>query len=292
MLMPILSSFGKEKGYRINNGHNIILPDMYSGTKIALKYLKYYFRASGKKGHGIHSPFVFDFITQVLNDKTVYPEYKRVESLREKLLKDQSLLDVKDPGAGSGYEKADQKSVAAIARSAVRSKKYGQLLFRMARHFRPAVMLELGTSLGISASYLALGNPEGKLITVEGVPAIAEKAAIHFTDLGLQNIELLTGDFDIELPYIIGLNSSIDLIYLDGNHRKEPTLGYYTALLDSIHDVSVMVLDDIHWSKEMESAWSLIRSHPSVRCSVDLFFFGVLFFNTAFMEKQEFEIRY
>ena len=33
------------------------------------KYFNYYFNASNGKGHGVHSPFVYSFITSVLNSK-------------------------------------------------------------------------------------------------------------------------------------------------------------------------------------------------------------------------------
>ena len=36
---------------------------MYSSFQLALKYLRYWFTASNGKGHGVHSPFVFEFIT-------------------------------------------------------------------------------------------------------------------------------------------------------------------------------------------------------------------------------------
>ncbi|MGZ5218861.1 MAG: SAM-dependent methyltransferase, partial [Chitinophagaceae bacterium] len=69
---------------------------MYSPFKLAVKYLDYYLNASNSKGHGMHSPFVFEFITKVLNDKTDYPAYKLVENLRQQLVRDQTLLMVED----------------------------------------------------------------------------------------------------------------------------------------------------------------------------------------------------
>ena len=82
---------------------DIILLIMYSPVQLAFKYLHYYLTASNRKGHGMHSPFVFDFITKVLNDKTNYPAYQQVESLRTQLLKNETLLSVEDMGAGFGY---------------------------------------------------------------------------------------------------------------------------------------------------------------------------------------------
>ncbi|HEU4861550.1 MAG TPA: SAM-dependent methyltransferase, partial [Chitinophagaceae bacterium] len=93
--------------------------------------MRYYLAASNGKGHGMHSPFVFEFITKVLNDKTIYPEYKRVESLRHQLLNDHTVLEVEDFGAGSVIDKKTKRSISSIVKNAAEPRKFGQLLFRM-----------------------------------------------------------------------------------------------------------------------------------------------------------------
>src|SRR5262245_27886936 len=133
---------------------------MYSKSQLLLKYLQYYFVASNGKGHGTHSPFVFEFITKMMNDKTVYPEYAKVESLRDRLLKDDTILNVEDFGAGSTVSKTNQRQVSSIAKNAAKPKKFGQLLFRMVKFYQPLTILELGTSLGITTSYLSLAKPD------------------------------------------------------------------------------------------------------------------------------------
>jgi hypothetical protein len=137
---------------------------MYSKPKLALKYFQYYLTASNGKGHGTHSPFVFHFITQLLNDKRLYPEYEKVEALRNRLKQDPTILYIEDFGAGSTVSRNNQRSIASIAKYAAKSKKLGQLLFRMVKHYQPTTILELGTSLGITSSYLALANHEVGLI--------------------------------------------------------------------------------------------------------------------------------
>src|SRR5437868_3466171 len=112
----------------------------FSGLQLALKYLRYRFNSSNGKGHGIHSPFVFEFITSVLNDKKHYNEYDVVERLRKQLAGDQTLLHVEDLGAGT--QKATQRSVSSITKNAAKPEKYGQLLFRMVRKYQPSVVLE------------------------------------------------------------------------------------------------------------------------------------------------------
>src|SRR5687767_11932770 len=123
---------------------------MYGSPQLALKYLHYYFTASNGKGHGTHSPFIFEFIAKVLNDKTDYQAYHTVEKLREQLLANTSTLYVEDLGAGSVVSNARQRIISSIAENAAKPKKYGQLLYRMVKHYHPQTILELGTSLGIT----------------------------------------------------------------------------------------------------------------------------------------------
>jgi predicted O-methyltransferase YrrM len=265
---------------------------MYSPFKLSVKYLDYYINASNSKGHGMHSPFVFEFITKVINDRTNYPAYKRVENLREQLLKDQTILTIEDFGAGSIADKTNQRSIASIIKNAAKPAKYGQLLHRMVRHYEPQTILELGTSLGVTTSYLAIGKPGAKVVTLEGSAAIAATARQNFTNLNLQNIFIQEGNFDQTLEPVISGLSAIDFAFIDGNHRRKPTEKYFNQLLQATHNNSILIFDDIHWSKEMEDAWKTIKQHPSVRCTIDLFFIGIVLFRQEFKEKQNFSVRF
>jgi len=244
------------------------------------------------KGHGIHSPFVFEFVTKLLNDNTEYPAYKKVEALREDLLKNDSVISIEDMGAGSAVSKSNQRTISSVARYAAKPKKYAQLLHRIAKFYSSQTIVELGTSLGITTSYLALADPNAKVLTLEGAPAVANKAWENFKQLQLQNIKLVEGNFDERLSSAIAHLASIDLCFIDGNHRLQPTIQYFETILPKTGNFSVVVLDDIHWSAEMEKAWQHCRSHSSVTLSIDLFFIGLLFFRKEIKEKQHFTIRF
>ena len=265
---------------------------MYSPFQLAVKYFKHWFSASNGKGHGMHSPFVFEFIAKVLNDKTVYPEYEKVEALRNILLDNSTVLEVEDFGAGSVIDKKSKRSISSIAKNAAKPKKFGQLLFRMVKYYQPAIILELGTSLGITTSYLSLAKPGAILITMEGSDEIANVGKQNFKALELKNVELIEGNFDNTLSSVVRGLSSIDFAFIDGNHRKEPTERYFKELLAKTNNDSILVFDDIHWSREMEAAWEIIKDHEAVRCSIDLFFIGIVFFRKEFKEKQHFVIRF
>lgn len=263
---------------------------MYSAFQLAKKYLRYYLSASNGKGHGVHSPFVFDFIIHVLNDKQVYDCYIPIEARRRELKQDDRVIEVEDFGAGSSVIKSNRRKVKAIAASSLKPKKFAQLLFRVAQYYKPANTVELGTSFGITSAYLASAGT--RLHTCEGSPPIATIAKQTFDSLHLQNIQLTEGDFNVTLPGLLNRLQTVDLAFVDGNHRKAPTLDYFAQLLPHCHSGSVLIFDDIHWSSEMEAAWQSIKAHASVTMTIDLFFIGLVFFSPDFKVKQHFTIRF
>lgn len=263
---------------------------MYSPFQLAKKYLRYYFTASNGKGHGTHSPFVFDFITNVLNDKKKYACYDKIEAVRRVLKQDATVIEVEDFGAGSAVIKSNKRVVKAIARSSLKSSKFAQLLYRMIQYYKPENILELGTSFGITTAYLASGNPATKLYTCEGAQQIAAIAQQNFDQLGIKNITLLKGDFAQTLPNLFAAVNQFDFAFVDGNHRKEPTLQYFQQLLNHSTNQAILVFDDIHWSSEMEAAWSVIQNDPAVTITIDLFFIGIVFINDDIKVKQHFTI--
>jgi predicted O-methyltransferase YrrM len=265
---------------------------MYSKLQLLQKYLKYTLSASNGKGHGVHSPFVFDFIIHVLNDKKRYETYQQIEAIRKDLLTDETLLTIQDFGAGSRVDGNLQRKVSSIAASALKPKKYAQLMFRMINYYHPKNILELGTSLGITTSYLGSAGNNTSVVTMEGSPAVAGVAQNNFNKLGLKNIQLIEGNFDETLASTLQQINTVDFAFIDGNHRKEPTIQYFNQLLSKTKEHSVLIFDDVHWSEEMEQAWEIIKQHEAVTLSIDLFFIGIVFFRNEQKTKQHFTIRF
>ena len=265
---------------------------MYSPLQLAFKYIQYYLKASNGKGHGIHSPFVFEFVTEVLNDKRQFYAYGQIEKIRHNLLLDNRELAIEDFGAGSRTGLTKQRLINAIAQSSLKPKKFSQLLFRMVDHYQPKTILELGTSLGITSSYLATANLDAQLITMEGSTAVATVAKENFKQLNLKNIKIIEGNFDETLSLTIANLSSIDLAFLDGNHRYQPTINYFNEVLKKSHEHTIIILDDVHWSQEMEQAWEEVKQHPQVTMTIDLFFIGIVLLRKDFKVKQDFVVRF
>ncbi len=270
---------------------NILL--MYSPVELGLKYIRFWLKASNGKGHGVHSPFVFTFINEVLNDDREYYCYNSIEQIREQLKINQTELVLDDFGAGSRVHASYKRKIAQIASSSLKPKKFAQLLFRMVNFYQPANILELGTSLGITTAYLACANGNIPVVTMEGAKAVAAIAKTNFEQLQLKNIEIAEGNFDDTLPKILQqLKTQTDFAFIDGNHRKEPTISYFEQLLLKTSEHSILIFDDIHWSKEMEEAWQYIKEHSSVTLTIDLFYIGIVFFRKEQKIKQHFSIRF
>jgi len=254
----------------------------------AKQYAAYVSKA--KNRHGIHSPFVYQLLDEVVYDKTNYPEYATVESIREELLKRTDEIEITDLGAGSTVNPSNRRKVADIAKNSAKGGKWGELLFRLARHFQPEAMIELGTSLGIGSLYQSLGNPKGNLTTFEGCPNTAAIAREQFAKANVSPT-IIEGNFDETLqPYLDSIDK-LDWAFIDGNHQKEPTIRYFQQCLEKCHNDSVLLFDDIYWSKGMAEAWKNIKADERVTVTLDLFQVGIVFLRKQ-QPKQDFIIRY
>lgn len=256
-----------------------------------LAYIYHYLlhRIKATNEGGLHSPFVFNLLTNAIYVKAGYYPFKKIEKLREQLLDSKKTIRCID--LGTGNKKTADKKVSYIAKLSAKSPEQAQLLFRFVNYFQPEQIIELGTSLGISTAYLASANSKTQLITIEGCPETARIAQQNFKDLKLKNIESLIGNFDEVLPKVLSKVSTLDFVFFDGNHRKEATLNYFEQCLQKANQDSVFVFDDIYWSDEMMQAWEEIKNNSSVTVTVDLFFMGIVFFRKE-QAKQHFLIRF
>lgn len=260
-------------------------------TKIS-SYLKFLYHS--KNEHGVHSPFIFDLVTKCFYDKRKYSEYRILEDYRNSLLENKNTIEVTDFGVGSKVFKSTTRQISKIAKTAGISQKRTRLLFRIVQYFQPSNILEIGTSLGLATSALSLGskNYETKksIITLEGCPNTAFESKLQFQKFNVNNVDLINIEFSNFFKSFDDQHLTFDFIYFDGNHSKEATLSYFNVLLRTITNNSVWIFDDIHWSKDMEEAWELIKNHPKVRVTIDTFQWGIVFFRKE-QEKEHFTIR-
>ncbi len=251
-------------------------------------YLQFLWKS--KNEHAVHSPFVFSLITQCFYDRKPKPEYSILKKYRNSLLENTNTIEVTDFGAGSKVFKSNTRPISKIAETAGISRKRAELLFRITNYFQPNSILEIGTSLGLATSALALGNSKAKIITLEGCPNTMANAKNQLELFNLKNVECITTEFSKYFKTYNLQTITYNFIYLDGNHSKTATLDYFELLLPTVTNESVWIFDDIHWSEDMDEAWEIIKKHPKVSVTIDTFQWGLVFFRKE-QPKEHFVIR-
>lgn len=258
----------------------------YSIFILFIKYCKYMYIAKTK--HGVHSPFVFDFVTKALNKKQDNKQFDDIELYRKAAKKDKTIIKVHDYGAKQGIYTT---TISKIANNSLKNRSNAQLLFKIFNYFKPQDCIELGTSLGISTLYISKAISNSKITSIEGCINIASYAKELHLKHKTQNITVVSANINDELSNILREKKFISSAFIDANHTKEATIKYFEEFLPFLNETSFLVFDDIHWSKDMEEAWNHIITNEKVSISIDLFFFGIVFFRKG-IEKQNFILRH
>jgi predicted O-methyltransferase YrrM len=251
------------------------------------KFLLHFVSARNTGGYGIHSPYLFMFNRYVVEEKLPFYVFDKIEGLRSELKLNRSKISITDFGTGNDRV----RTIVHVAKHSLKSRRQGQLMFRIAHYIKARNVLELGTSLGVTTAYLTSASSEIKGVSLEGCPLLSNLARQNLIQLSLNNIQIVEGNIDNTLEPVLLDFTQLDLIFFDANHRSEPILHYFELCLSKVHNQSVFLIDDIYWSKDMEFAWNSIKNHPQVTSTFDLFHMGIVFFNTD-LHKKHYKLRY
>ncbi|MBL6865860.1 MAG: class I SAM-dependent methyltransferase [Flavobacteriales bacterium] len=219
----------------------------------------------------IHSPWLFSLLQTMRGAAISWPE---IEQERSRLLHDQNDVPPLDLGAGS---QSKARTVAEIAQNALKRPRHARALAGLARHMDAVGVLELGTCLGITTAYL--GKHAASVTTIEGNPALAKHSEDVWQRLNVQNVTSIVGNFDDVLPSLPP--QQYDLVFIDGNHRGSALLQYVNELAPYLTEKGVIVCDDIHWSRDMESAWDELIQENRWSLRVDFYEWGLLTANPS-----------
>lgn len=250
----------------------------------AKSYLHHWLNAVDE--HSIHSPFFFDFYQKVVKLKSDPTIFEPIEKTRSNLLQDQTIITINDLGAKSNHFSDSQRTIAQVAQTSLNPPSICLLFHRLLHYMDCKKVVELGTSMGITSLYMAK-KENLTLNTFEGNPNMVNIALTNFEYFETKNINLIEGNIDSTLPIFLQTPIKLDLVLMDANHRYEPTLRYFNLLIRRMADKGIIIIDDIYHSEEMSKAWRELQNHELIYASVDLFRFGVLFFDPA-LNKQHF----
>lgn len=253
----------------------------------AKEYAHYLLSARHRQGFGIHSPYVFHLLNEVIFNKSQFYCYEQIESIRHQFKLNQQKIKMNDEGQGH-YE---IRTVSSIVNQSVKSPKDAQLLFRLINMNQSATILELGTALGLTSLYLASANSQASVVTMEADEQLCAFAKQLFEEQQKKNIQLICGKIEQTLPLYLEEVEQIDFVFFDANHTYEAIMHYVTLCLPKIHSNTIFAIDDIHWSASMKKAWNELKKNSKVRLSIDLFSMGLLFFNPD-LQKQDYVVAF
>ncbi|MEW4924931.1 class I SAM-dependent methyltransferase [Algibacter sp. 2305UL17-15] len=199
--------------------------------------------------------------------------FNNCETYRDKLLIDATEITYEI------FSLDETALVQDICRKAASKEKWCRFLYYMVKNTENPNILEIGTNLGISGSYMleAMKGKNGKFITMEGLPQLCSISAAQFsTIVSPSNFEVVQGLYDDTFPKVIEKDITYDLIFIDGNHKKEPTRDYFNALKSKIKQSAIFVFDDIYWSDGMKETWEIIKKDSNVNFSMDMYEQGIV----------------
>lgn len=271
----------------------------------ATSAVRWYLGASTR--YDVHSPHLVEFIREVYQDDRHYHAFDLIESVRRYWRGRPGTVKLQSLGAPSKTTSKDERTVRSLVATNAIDDDCGRFLFRLALWLRAKSIIEFGTNAGISTLYLHAADTRATLHTVEGNADVAALAKETFAKAGVgAGLHPHVGLFNkwlwahgpkpvpqtpakkqsikrkankrVETNQPSAANQPLDLFFLDGDHRYQPTLDYVAALLPSRSENAVFVIADIHWSEGMERAWEELKQLPEVTASVDVYHFGLLFF--------------
>ena len=261
----------------------------------AKSWLKFRLTAWNTGGEGVHSPYLFEWVRMVMMDKNSFYIWGDIERCREKMLQDGRVLRFEDFGSGA-KEKGEvtERRVSDLAKNSLTGKRYAQMLSRLVNWLGQKqerkdglVIVELGTSLGITTAYLAAMDSKNKVVSYEGCEAVAAVAKENWKRLNISNIECVVGEItaDSLQMAVERISEQVDVAFIDANHTYASTCKYFDVLAGKVHEKSVIVVDDIHHSKEMEQAWKAICADARVTSTIDLYQMGLVFFDKHYWRR-------
>ena len=237
-----------------------------------LKYLRFLLKASNQ--HGVHSPFVYQLITKCFYRKT--PENLWRKYLNAK----QEIFDC---------QKKSERLVSNVVKVSEISNNKAKILIKTIRYFKPKNILKIGTSLDLQTAAIKIGSKNAAITTLESCPKKNVIEQDLFEKDNFNTVEILNSDFSKTLLKYTQ-NKQFDCVFFDKNQTKQATLNCFEECLKTIHNDSFFIFEAIYWTAEMQEAWSFIKKHPKVAVTIDVFYYGIVFFRKE-QEKEHFKIR-
>ena len=243
------------------------------------KRWNYLLMSRHRKGHGIHSPYLFRLITEVIENKghfSVYPLLKEAQVNVRDMIR---ILDVESYRQLNPTVKGFRPKWAW--KQHLLPERFDRLFFRLVNEFQPQSTSFYGSTFGTTLLALALADRRRR------VKAQVEND--HFRSFSRRLVEAyevrnidLTGEGSVDASdFAVVLNPT-------DPDKCDEILAQIFAGKD-FHGVAVLC--GVHTSPEMEEVWSRHKVNPVVRVSLDLFEMGIFICREG-LQKENFVLRF
>ena len=222
--------------------------------------IKLYRKLRYRKGFGVHSPFIYNLITKVIEEKTPYYIFDDIERFRKGLPQ----------------------------RKEIQHKNYGALLFRLVHFFKCRTILQIRAHSGILSLYLSMACKDCSCYALEENPELLEAAKVFAGQQSLENLHFMEGHYTENLNKLKNLVSPFDLIFVNQSGNPEKTLQTIDLFKPFIGEKSILIIDGISENKAMKELWKKIENHPQTSVTIDLFALGIVFFDKK-LHKQHYK---
>lgn len=239
------------------------MPNINTASEKILRTIKRYYskgvrRVTKRRGFGVHSPFVFNFIIRVIEEKARYYSYSAIE---EQYFKVKKVLTSKSP-------------------IKLHPLKFSKLIFRMANRLKPTAVLECGTAYGVSTIALSLSKNNTQITTIEPNAEIASWVN-----------GAIVQDYTIALKQYYRANVQPDLIYIRMQEKSSDYKAIYDAITPYIKENSAIIVAGIRATKENYSLFKEFSANPIIKVTIDLYDTAILVASPK-LNKQQFKVSF
>lgn len=239
--------------------------------------------------YSVHSPFVFNLITKVIEERNPFYRFEEIELIRKRLLQDNRPVTRHDP---RGKGKQTETTVSGIVRREAVTAKKGALLFRLANHFKPKTMLLAGSSTGLSTLYLTSYAAGLKCVSFEPLREFAAISQWVYGEAARTSIEQHTGEVNSgQLTECLNTMKTLDLVFFNSRDEQIDVLQLFNACLPYSTDHTLFIIDGINKTKRTRAVWNELTGRQEVTVSIDLRTSGLVFLNGK-LHKRNYKIHF
>jgi 16S rRNA G527 N7-methylase RsmG len=235
-----------------------------------------------RRGFGVHSPFVFNLISKVIDERNPYYSFEDIELVRLCFKFDETIISYKDIIS----QKEKKITIGNAIYKKTLSPKKGALLFRLANYFKAKNILQIGSGMGIPTLYLTSYSKNINCLVLESEESFSEIAKKVIKKGSDKNIEVRVGEYKDTLQEALSDLKEIDIVYFDYCNDYEINYNLFEQCVKYTNVNSIFIINGIKANNNSRKLWNKICDNEKVTVSIDMYSIGIVTFNPKLHKKK------